>query len=235
MNPPMKHRLRAILVLLAAPLLLALPAAAGARTADDPVLIGTVGSAGAADSFHITLTDASGNALIRIPAGEYTVQVHDFSSIHNFHLFGPGGVSMSTEVDAIGDATWTVTLVNGTYTFQCDAHALQMHGSFAVGPPPPPPTKLTARVAAGGVVSLRKAGAAVPSLAPGRYLIAVADTSKKENFHVTGPGVNTKTGLAFKGAKTLAVTFKRGVYRYRSDAHPKLGRSVKVVAPGTPR
>jgi hypothetical protein len=228
----MTQRFRAFVIILAAPLVLALPASVGAGTRADPVLIASVGSAGAPDSFHISLTDANGKSITRIPAGEYTIQVHDYATIHDFHLSGPG-VDEATEISTVTSPTWTVTFVNGTYKYVCDFHPTILHGVFAVGPPPPPPTApvlLTAKVVAGGVVSLRKAGVAVKTLPLGRYRIRVADTSAKENFHLTGPGVNAKTGLAFKGSKTLAVTLKKGAYRYRSDAHPKRGRALPVTA-----
>jgi len=225
-------RPKVLVVILALFVLLVLPSAVGARTADDPVLIAQVGTASAPDAFRITLTDASGKVVTRIPAGEYQIHAQDFSTMHNFHLFGPGNVNEFTPVETADDQTWTVTLVNGTYTYQCDAHVTQMRGSFAVGPPPPPapkPVKLTASVKAGGAVNLRRGAAKVTSLKAGRYSIAVADASAKENFHLLGPGANAKTGIPFKGSKTLAVTLRKGVYHYRSDAHPKLGRALPVT------
>jgi hypothetical protein len=229
------HRLRALALIVAVPLLLALPASVGAQTRDDPVLIASVGTSNAPDGFRITLTDANGQIVSRIPAGEYSIQVHDFSTIHNFHLTGPGGVNEFTPVESAAEATWTVTFVNGTYRYQCDAHPSTLSGTFAVGPPPPPPVRLTAKVAAGGAVSLLKAGARVASLPAGRYRIAVADTSAKENFHLLGPGVNARTTLTFKGSKIMLVTLKKGLYHYRSDAHLKLARALKVVAAVPPR
>jgi plastocyanin len=230
----MSVRLRLIIAVVAIPIFLALAAAGGAGTRADTVLIGTVGTATSPDAYHISLTDSGGNAVNSLPAGgEVQIQVTDYSTIHNFHFFGPGGVSQSTDIEGTGSVTWTVTLVNGTYTYQCDAHATSMHGTLRVGPPPPPapkPTKLSATVKAGGAVALRKGAALAKALPTGRYAITVADTSTKENFHITGPGVNAKTTAAFKGTKRLSVTFRKGTYRYRSDAHPKLGRVVKVVA-----
>jgi hypothetical protein len=103
-----------------------------------------------------------------------------------------------------------------------------MRGTLAVGPPPPKPTRLSATVAPGGTVKLRKGSALVKSLQAGRYVIAVADASTKENFHLSGPGVNVKTTLRFRGAKPIAATLRPGTYRYRSDAHPRLGKLVRV-------
>ena len=68
-----------------------------------------------------------------ITAGDYTLVVNDQSTAHNFHLTGPGGVDVSTEVSEEGEKSFDVTLVPGEYKFQCDPHASQMNGSFTVG------------------------------------------------------------------------------------------------------
>jgi hypothetical protein len=76
--------------------------------------------------------------MTRIPPGTYTIQVHDLSTAHDFHLTGPGGVDMKTSVAEIEHPIWTVTFRAGTYKFNCDVHAA-MKGTFvvAVGAPPP--------------------------------------------------------------------------------------------------
>ena len=63
--------------------------------------------------------------------GTYSIKVEDKSSMHNFHLIGPG-VNKSTSVSFVGDKTWTVTLKKGTYKYVCDPHASFMKGSFTV-------------------------------------------------------------------------------------------------------
>ena len=78
--------------------------------------------------FDISLDGTDG-----ITAGDYTLVVNDQSTAHNFHLTGPGGVDVSTEVSEEGEETFDVTLVAGEYTFQCDPHASSMNGSFTVG------------------------------------------------------------------------------------------------------
>ena len=65
-------------------------------------------------------------------AGKYTLVVSDKSSIHNFHLKGPGGVNVKTSVAAIGSKTFKITLKKGKYTFVCDPHASIMKGSFTI-------------------------------------------------------------------------------------------------------
>jgi len=63
--------------------------------------------------------------------GTYTITIHDRSSIHNFHLTGPG-VNRKTTIGAVGTFVWHVALKRGTYRFNCDAHASLMHGVLRV-------------------------------------------------------------------------------------------------------
>jgi hypothetical protein len=222
---------------LAAALLLLLPAAG---SADNPVLTGDVGLG---DAFVISLKDASGAAVSHLDPGTYTLVVHDHSALHNFRLFGPGTsdqVSVATEVDFVGDKTFTVTLTPGTYTFNCDPHFTVMKGSFTVGnePPSPPSTnpgptapppaaaKLAASVGPGPKIAVR----GTAGLGAGRARITVKDASSTDNFRLVGPGVNRATGVAFRGTVTWTVTLKAGTYRFRSDRHPKLRGSFTVSA-----
>jgi hypothetical protein len=68
-------------------------------------------------------------------------------------------------------------------------------------------------------------------LLPGTYLFVVADRSSADNFHLTGPGVNRKTGVAGKGTVRWTVRLRKGGYAYRSDAHAKLRRNFSVKLP----
>ena len=203
---------------------------AGAAHAADPVLTADVG---AGDSFAISLKDASGAAVTHLPAGSYTLLVHDRSDLHNFRLSGPG-VDVATPVDGKGDSTFTVTLADGTYFFQCDAHAAQMKGQFTVGaatgtPPPPAPSpaapaKLTASIGPGAAVSLRPAG----GLAAGAFAITVRDRSASDGFRLSGPGVAKATGRKFTGTVTWRVRLAAGRYVYGSVLRPKLRRAFTV-------
>lgn len=105
----------------------ALPLAAQAST-QATALKGSVGPDG---NFTISLKDAKGAKVTALKAGAYTIKVSDTSSIHNFHLTGPG-VNKDTGVGAKGTFTWNVTLKKGTYKFVCDPHATIMKGSFKV-------------------------------------------------------------------------------------------------------
>ena len=220
----MTHRIR-LLVLAAATTLAALasPTVALAQTR----LIGT-----AADPARITLTHENGTAVTDIPAGTYTIEVRDQSTMHNFHLSGPG-VDQRTAVETVGTVTWTVTLQNqARYTFVCDPHSTTMRESFTTGggppaqPPPPPPSTqiptLTATVGPGATISLRTSrGARVNRLRAGRYRIVVRDRSRMHNFHLVGLGVNKRTTVRFRGTTTWTVIFRKNrVYRFRCDPHP---------------
>jgi hypothetical protein len=88
------------------------------------------GSLGANDAFTIALVDAAGKPVKTLKAGTYQVKVKDTSTIHNFHLTGPG-VDKTTTVPEVKDITWPVVLKPGTYTYKCDPHA-NMIGTFTV-------------------------------------------------------------------------------------------------------
>jgi type 1 fimbria pilin len=198
--------------------------------ADNPVLVATVGSH---DGFNIALKDSNGNAVKHLDPGTYTIQVQDLSDLHNFHLSGPG-VDQATSIEGKVDVTWTVTLVDGIYNFQCDAHSNIMHGSFTVGTVAPPPTalKLKGSVGPGRTISLRNAdGTKITSLTgPTPAVITISDRSKTDNFHLTGPGVRKATGVGFRGRVTWKVTLSPGKYAYRSDKHKSLHGSFSVAS-----
>lgn len=219
-------RLAVICAMLAAVALVPL----GAARADNPVLVATVG---VGDGFNISLKDASGSPVKHLDAGTYTIQVHDESAIHDFHLLGPG-VNQATGIGDIVDVTWTVTFQDGTYKFQCDPHASVMRGSFTVGnvTAPPPATKLTAAVGPGRRIALRNANGTKLTLLSGttKTVITVNDRSRVDNFHLRGPGVNKATGVRFRGRVTWRLTLHPGSYVYRSDRHPSLRGTFTVTS-----
>jgi plastocyanin len=202
---------------------------AGAARSDDPVLTGEVGQN---DGFTITLMDASGAAVKHLDPGTYTLVLHDRSSFHNFDLSGPG-VAVTTDVAAVEDKTFTITLMDGTYFFQCDPHSSQMKGSFTVGTvtttttptpvPPPAPTKASASIA-GSASSFRP----VSGLSAGAFAIVVNDRSATDGFRLSGPGVTKATGAKFRGKVTWKLKLAAGRYSYGSALHPKLRHSFTV-------
>jgi hypothetical protein len=220
------------LAVIAASLAAAVLLPSRAAQADNPVLVATVGLG---DGFNISLKDASGSPVKHLDPGTYTIQVHDASQIHDFHLIGPG-VNEATPVGDAVDVTWTVTFQDGTYKFQCDPHANVMHGSFTVGnvTAPPPATKLKASVGPGRRIALRTANGAKLTLLTGttKAVITVNDRSRVDNFHLRGPGVNKATGIRFHARVVWRLTLRQGAYVYRSDAHRSLRGTFTVTASG---
>ena len=203
-------------------------------------LVGTVGP-----GFSITLEDAQGNRVRNLEPGTYDIEVKDLSEEHNFHLTGPG-VDRLTPVGAATTESWTVTLTNGTYRYNCDPHAATMRGSFTVGatPPPPPPapaplpvtakTKLVLTSGPALVITLKTAkGKAVKTMRRGTYTMVVRDRSPIHNAHVVAPGFNRKTSpLTYQGSQTWKVKLKRtGTLRFLCDPHARGGMkgSAKIV------
>lgn len=221
----MTQRVRLLLIAAAALGALGSPAAAIAQTK-------LVANVGRNDAFVISLATSTGQRVSNLPAGVYEIEVNDHSEHHNFRLSGPG-VEMFTAEAFVGTVTWTVTLQDAArYTFNCDPHFTRMRGSFTTGggppvqPQPPPAPKpnlttLTATVGPGFTIALRTHhGARVNRLKAGRYRIVVRDRSAAHNFHLTGAGVNKKTGIGFRGTATWTVTLRKGqTYRFRCDPH----------------
>ena len=117
---------RIALLAAVASLVLATTALAG-QTATTTALTGTDGP-----GFTVSLTKA-GKKVTTLKPGKYAITVKDKSSIHNFHIFGPGVNKVVTSVPFVGTKTLTVTLKKGTYTYQCDVHASSgMKATFKV-------------------------------------------------------------------------------------------------------
>jgi plastocyanin len=112
-----------IAVLIAA---VAVPAFAAPSRAAKERLTGAVGP-----GFTITLKH-EGENVKKLDTGKYVLTVQDKSSIHDFHLMGPGVNKVVTTVPFTGTKTVTVTLKKGKYTYQCDPHSTAMRGTFTV-------------------------------------------------------------------------------------------------------
>ena len=221
----MPFRVIALVLLAAAGILAATPAGA-----DTPQPL----RAHTGPGFEIGLVDGSGADVKAIDAaGTYTLTIDDLSELHNFHLVGPN-VDRMTSVEGSGSETWTLDLVNGTYRYFCDPHSTIMKGSFTVGAVTPttttPPTttppasvqKLAAKVGPGATIAFAARAKA------GKAQITVRDLSAKQNFHLSGPGVNKKTAVAFKGTVKWTLTLRKGTYTFRSDSSAKLRGRTKV-------
>ncbi len=213
----------------------------GGRAAADPVLTADVGLN---DAYVISLVDANGARVTHLEPGTYSIVVHDRSEIHNFHVRGPG-VDVSTGISEVGTVTWSVTLRDGNFTFVCDPHDTLMRGAFSVGNAPPPATttttgggggggggsnvaKVAGRVGPGAVIGV----SGTARLKAGRAVVTVTDRTSRDNFHLVGPGINKRTGVAFKGVAKWSLTLRAGTYTFRSDAHAALRGKFKVRSPG---
>jgi plastocyanin len=79
--------------------------------------------------------------------------------------------------------------------------------------------KLTGEVGPGFTIEVEQGGKDVKALKAGTYTILVQDKSSMHDFHLSGPGVDKKTGVSFTGKQTWKVTLRKGTYRYVCDPH----------------
>jgi hypothetical protein len=204
-------------------------AATGRSQAPNVTLNGVVGP-----GYTISLRNANGTGVTHLDPGTYDIVVDDQAAEHNFHLRGPG-VDRFTEVETTGTTTWTVTFTDGTYAYQCDPHPTQMRRTFTVGnvpppPPPAPPGRLSGKVTARAITLNTASGSRVRSVVAKTYRLTVSDSSNKQNFHLTGPGVNKKTSVQGKTRATWTLRLRAGKYTYRSDKNRRLKRTFTVTA-----
>ena len=122
----MSRTFRAALAIAASGLALALTATAPAAPAAKTVQ-GSVGP-----GFTIKLTLAGKKVTKLKKRVRYRFLIRDRSSIHDFHLIGPGVNRVLTSVDFTGTKSVVLKLRKGTYRFICDPHASIMHGAFSV-------------------------------------------------------------------------------------------------------
>jgi plastocyanin len=86
-------------------------------------------------------------------------------------------------------------------------------------------------VGPGTTITLKKAnGTKLRHTTPGVHRFNISDLSGFHNFHLRGPGVGKKTGIAFVGSRTWKVTLLTGTYKFRCDAHPTTMRGSFTVS-----
>ena len=187
--------------------------------------------------FTIFLDDGSGTKTSHLDPGVFSLTVDDRSEGHNFHLLGPG-VDVKTDVEAVGVKTFSVTFVDGTYTYVCDLHPTRMKGTFTVGTAPPPttppspttvpPTRLVLTVTSQAVTLRTQGGRVVKALRKGRAVITVRDRSATRGVKLSGAGVSKTTGVPFVGTATWSVKLVKGTLVYASDARKPVLRGGHV-------
>ena len=105
----------------------ALAATGSGSAATAKTVNGTVGP-----GFTIGLT-MKGKKVTRLKAGTaYRFVISDRSSIHDFHLSGPGFNRVLTGVEFTGTKSFLLRLKKGSYRFVCDPHSGSMRGGFLV-------------------------------------------------------------------------------------------------------
>ena len=105
----------------------ALAATGSGSAATARTVKGTVGP-----GFTIGLT-MQGKKVTKLKAGRaYRFVISDRSSIHDFHLSGPGLNRVLTSVEYTGKKSFVLRLKKGSYRFVCDPHSGIMHGRFNV-------------------------------------------------------------------------------------------------------
>ena len=171
----------------------------------------------------------SGGVRVLAP-GAYTVVVDDRSSVDNFHLGGPD-IDEQTTLEFVGTVTWTLNFTPGGYSYRTDgagAAACGCNQTFSVRQPAP--AQLRGTVTANSISLKTPAGARAANLAAGRYVIVVNDRSRGNNFHLSGKGVNRRTGVKFVGRKTWTITLAPdSLYTYRSDSNPSMRRAFRTL------
>ena len=123
----MRRNTRMRSLLLGAVAAAALAATSSGLAASAKSITGTVGP-----GFTIGLA-MHGKKVTKLKAGTaYRFVIRDRSSIHDFHLSGPGLNRVLTSVRFTGTKSFVLRLRKGSYRFVCDPHSGIMHGRFTV-------------------------------------------------------------------------------------------------------
>jgi hypothetical protein len=91
--------------------------------------------------------------------------------------------------------------------------------------------RLYGRVGPGTTITLKRGdGSTVNSVKHGTKTFIIRDRASNHNFHLTGPGVDRKTGVAFVGRRKWAsVQLSVGKYTFLCDVHPNTMRKTFTV------
>lgn len=95
---------------------------------------------------------------------------------------------------------------------------------------PPATNKLIATVNLAGQVTLTTAnGHAVARLHNGWYTVFVRINSTRADFHLTGPSVNSATGVGVPGVALWGLHLLKGTYHYMNDRGARAATHVFYV------
>jgi plastocyanin len=92
--------------------------------------------------------------------------------------------------------------------------------------------KLTGEVGPGYTIELGFKGKHVKTLRAGTYTVKVEDKSSSHDFHLTWPGLNRSTTVAFLGETTWTVKLRKGAYRFQCDPHAAFGMKGSFTVTG---
>ena len=119
--------------------------------------------------------------------------------------FAGSGESAGSKVQ-IGALTVTATGGGGLTTTAATTTQQTTTTTVTTTTPPKAAQKLAGKVGPGARITLTRSAKA------GKTTVAVSDLSAKDNFHLMGPGVNKKTGVAFMGKVSWSLSLKKGSY-----------------------
>ena len=97
-------------------------------------------------------------------------------------------------------------------------------------------TRLIGTVGPGYTISLKKGTAKVKTLKAGKYTFVITDKASIHDFTIErekgGPKIEkTLTGTSFQGKKTVAVTLKKGSWKFYCSIHePQMFGFFKVTS-----
>ena len=89
--------------------------------------------------------------------------------------------------------------------------------------------QLNAKVTARSISLTDSNGQRVRVLLQNQYRIVVKDSSKTQNFHLVGNGVNLRTKVSGTTTRTWSEYLTPGTYVYKSDRNTKLRGTFKVT------
>jgi plastocyanin len=159
--------------------------------------------------------------------GTYTYVCDPHSdSMRGSFTVGPASTTTTTATTTTTPTTTTATTTVATTVTEPTTTTTTTRPA-----PVPRPARLVATVGPGFTISLTANGRRVTRVRAGAYTIVVRDRSRIHNFHLTGPRVNRRTGVNFRGTGTWRIRLRAGAYRYVCDPHRRTMRgSFRVVA-----